>query len=202
MGVALKTRRKGRPREFDPDQALDQALELFWRQGYEGTSLSDLVAATGISKASLYAAFGNKEAFFHQALDRYNWRQNNCVADLLSAPTARASIERLLLRRAERQTQAGHPHGCLAVNSALVGGRQSERVRQELIRRRGATERLIRQRIERGQSEGDVAADAHPADLARYVTTIIQGLSVHAASGASRAELRRVVALAMRNWPA
>ncbi|HUX66104.1 MAG TPA: TetR/AcrR family transcriptional regulator [Terriglobales bacterium] len=193
---------KGRPREFDPDQALDAALEVFWRQGYEGASLSALVAATGISKASLYAAFGNKEALFRQALERYNRRQNNCLADLLAAPTARASIERLLRRRAERQTQSGHPHGCLAVNSALVGGKQSERVRQELIRRRAATERLIRERIERGQREGDVPAGLCSADLARYVTTIIQGLSVHAASGASRAELRRVVELAMRQWPA
>lgn len=193
---------KGRPRQFDVDAALDQALEVFWRRGYEGTSLTALVAATGIHKASLYAAFGSKQALFRQVLDRYSQRQNQFLADLLAAPTARASVERLLLRRAEHQTLSHHPHGCLAVNSALVGGSQSDAVRRLLVRRRAAFERLVRQRLERGQAEGDLAPAVNCADLARYVTTIIQGLSVHAASGASRAQLRRVVGLAMRNWPA
>ena len=192
----------GRPREFDPDQVLDQALELFWQKGYEGASLSDIVHATGIGKASLYAAFGNKEAFFRKVLDRYHQRLNGCITDLLAAPTARAGVERLLLRRAELLTQAGHPHGCLAINSDLVGRDGTASVRRELIARRAATERLIRERLERARQEGELPATTDSADLARYVTTLIQGLSVHAASGANRNQLRRVVGIAMRQWPA
>ena len=88
---------RGRPRAFDAEAALDRALQVFWRQGYEGTSLSDLTKATGLNRPSLYAAFGNKEALFRKALDRYAEQAGRFLRDAVNEPTARAVVERLLL---------------------------------------------------------------------------------------------------------
>src|SRR5258707_4477360 len=112
----------GRPRGFDVDEALDRALEVFWRQGYEGTALSDLTAAMGINRPSLYAAFGNKEALFRKVLDRYAERTTASVVHALAEPTARTVVERLLLAAADAQTDPCNPRGCLMVQGALSCG--------------------------------------------------------------------------------
>src|SRR5438067_5604399 len=109
----------GRPRSFDIDKALDRALQVFWHKGYEGTTLSDLTQAMGINRPSLYAAFGNKEALFRKALDRYGEGPAAYVRAALEEPTARAVAERLLLGTVEGLTDPGHPTGCLMVQGAL-----------------------------------------------------------------------------------
>src|SRR3977135_1391854 len=96
MKLDKSARSKGRPRAFDVDLALDRALHLFWRKGYEGTSLSDLTKAMRINRPSLYAAFGNKETLFRKTLDRYSKGPTAFSHDALRAPTARAVVERLL----------------------------------------------------------------------------------------------------------
>ena len=174
---------------------------MFWRQGYEGTSLSDLTEATGLNRPSLYAAFGNKEALFREALDRYGERGGRFLRDAVKEHTARAVVERLLHAAADRVTCLGHPGGCLTVRGALACGPQAEAVRQELAARRAEDERLLRHRLERAKAEGDLPPEADPADLARYVATVYQGMSVQAAGGASRPALRRVAELALRAWP-
>src|ERR1700686_3982772 len=107
------TRLRGRPRAFDPDTALEAALRVFWQKGYEGTALSALTAAMGINRPSIYATFGNKEALFRKALDRYSERMTNFTAEALKEPTARAVAERLLVGTADLLSRPGNPKGCL-----------------------------------------------------------------------------------------
>src|SRR4051812_17223395 len=192
---------RGRPRSFDEDKALDAALEVFWRQGYEGASLSDLTDAMGINRPSLYAAFGNKEKLFRLALDRYAEGPAGYVAEALEAPTARAVFEQLLRGAIDVATKPCNPGGCLAVQGALACGDEAEPARRELAKRRAASEALVRERLRRARAEGDLPRDANPADLARYVATVVWGICVQAAGGAGRAELRRVADLALRAWP-
>jgi AcrR family transcriptional regulator len=191
---------RGRPREFDVDQALDRALLVFWRNGYEGTTLADLTRAMGINRPSLYAAFGSKEELFRKALDRYAEGPAACLRKALDEPTARAVARRLLDAAIEVVTDRRNPRGCLMVQGALACGDAAESVRRELVARRLAHEAAIRARFERALACGDLPVDAHPADLARYIVAVIQGIAVQAASGASRAQLRRVAALALRAW--
>ena len=192
---------KGRPREFDVDEALDRALEVFWRKGYEGTSLSELTEAMGINRPSLYAAFGNKEDLFRKALDRYADGPASYTREALNAPTARVVVERLLHGAAEALTHPDYPPGCLGVHGALSCGEAAESIRDDLCARRAAYEVSLRQRLERARAEGDLATDAACADLARLVMTIMQGMAVQAAGGASRDDLRRVAEMMLRTWP-
>jgi AcrR family transcriptional regulator len=191
----------GRPRAFDVDQALDRALDVFWRKGYEGATLCDLTAAMGINPPSLYAAFGNKEGLFRKALDRYWDLQAAARDEALSATTAWGVAEALLRGAAKFLSDPCHPKGCLAVQGALACGGDADCVRKELETRRGANQAHIRERLKRAKKDGDLPADADPAALARYLSTVIEGMSVQAASGASRKELERVAETALRAFP-
>jgi AcrR family transcriptional regulator len=191
----------GRPRAFDVDRALEQALRLFWEKGYEGTSLSDLTKAMGINRPSLYAAFGNKEALFRKALDRYVEKTVALVFDAIQEPTARRFAERLLHSAADMVTNPHHPPGCLTVRVALASAEEADPVRLELALRRSQAEALLRKRLDRAKREGDLPSHANPADLARYLATVYQGMSVQAAGGATRAQLRGVAKIALRAWP-
>lgn len=193
---------KGRPREFDANVALDQALHVFWKKGYEGASLQDLTDAMGISRPSLYAAFGNKEALFRKAMDRYAQGPAGYVCAALNEPTARAVVERFFFGAVDLLSDPRNPRGCMAVQGALACGASAESVRAELTARRIEGEHLLRKRLERAQAEGDLPADASPADLARYASTVMHGLSVQAVSGATREELRKVAELALVAFPA
>jgi AcrR family transcriptional regulator len=194
-------RRAGRPREFDPERALDAALKVFWEKGYEGASLADLTRAMGINRPSLYAAFGDKEALFLRVVDRYVDGPASYLSQALEAPTARAVVERLLEGAAGLGTRTAQPRGCLLVNGALACGEEASAVRDHLAARRAAGQLAIQKRLARARAEGDLPRDADPADLARYVATIMQGLAVQTASGATPAALRRVVRTALRAWP-
>jgi AcrR family transcriptional regulator len=195
-------RAPGRPRAFDFDKALDGALQVFWEKGYEGTSLADLTKAMGINRPSLYAAFGNKEALFRKALDRYTSGPAAYVSEALDKPTARGVVERLLGGAADLLTNPRNPRGCLMVHGALSCGNAADSIRQDLITRRARTEAALRHRFKRAKSQGDLPPDSEPGDLARYVATVAQGMAVQAAGGASRNELLRVVETVLRAWPA
>jgi AcrR family transcriptional regulator len=191
----------GRPREFDVDKALEQALHVFWRQGYEGTSINDLTQAIGITKPSLYAAFGNKEDLFRKALDRYIDGPGGYVQVAMAKPTVREVVEHLLLGAADAVTNPENPPGCLAVQAALCCGDAAESIKQELMSRRATGEDDLRKRFARAVAEGDLPADTDAADLARYVSAILQGMAVQAAGGASRDELQKVAKMALKTWP-
>jgi AcrR family transcriptional regulator len=191
----------GRPRAFDVDHALDKALIVFWKNGYEGTSIADLTVAMGINPPSLYAAFGNKEALFRRALDRYEARRDEILNDAFAAPTACEAMARLLEGTADRLSDRSAPQGCLLVQAALCGGEECDAVRRDLAARRAGGEALVRARLERAQAEGDLAPDASPAALARYVSTVMQGMAVQASGGATRDQLREIARLALQAWP-
>lgn len=190
----------GRPREFDVDAALDLALHVFWRKGYEGASMADLTEAMGITKPSLYAAFGNKEELFRKAFDRYVDGPGRYFQTGLLKPTAREVVEHILYGSADAVTDPNNP-GCLAVQGALCCGDAAETIRQELVARRTKGEQELRVRFEYALSKGDLPAEADPGDLARYVSAIMQGMAVQAAGGAPRAQLRKLADMAMRSWP-
>jgi AcrR family transcriptional regulator len=190
----------GRPRAFDLDRALERALRLFWEKGYEGTSLSDLTKAIGVNRPSLYAAFGNKEALFRKALDRYVEKTVGFVLEAIKEPTARRVVTRLLLSAADMVTNPHHPPGCLTVRGALASGEEADPIRLELALRRSESEALIRKRLDTAKKQGDLPPDANPADLARYLATVYQGMSVQAAGGATRQQLRRVAKIALTAW--
>jgi AcrR family transcriptional regulator len=174
---------------------------VFWEKGYEGTSIADLTEAMGINPPSLYAAFGNKEKLFKKALDRYETRRDEIFEEAFAAPTAREAIQRLLEDTAGRLRGRDGPSGCLMVQAALCGGEECDSVRKDLAGRRAQGEVLIRKRLERGKMEGDLPKDADLVGLARYLATVMQGMAVQAASGASRKELRAIAHTALRAWP-
>ena len=189
----------GRPRTFDRDTALDQAMEVFWRHGYEGATIAQLTEAMGINPPSLYAAFGSKEALLKAALDRYTARREAWMEEVLSAPTASEVTARMLMGVAEKQTDPSNPPGCLLVQGGLACGSGSANVPFELAARRAQTEEQLRHRFERAKAEGDLAEAADPAALARYVSAVITGMSVMASSGADREALAQVAEVAIRS---
>jgi AcrR family transcriptional regulator len=180
---------------------LDRALQVFWRKGYEGASLSDLTKAVGVNRPSLYAAFGDKEALFGKVLDRYLNGPAAYTQEALKEATARAVIERLLRGAADLNTASRNPGGCLMVQGALACGEAADSIRKELIASRAAGEAALRRRLQRAKSDGDLPATVNPADLARYVATVIYGMAVQAAGGASRGELQHVVEMTLRTLP-
>jgi AcrR family transcriptional regulator len=191
----------GRPREFDIEDALAAALKVFWRKGYEGASLTDLTEAMGITRPSLYCAFGNKEALFKKALDLYQ-REKLCFIDqALDAPTAFEAVERILLGGLELHTNPETP-GCLGVNSVLsCQGVASESVRQELIARRLDIQSRLCERLQRAREEGDLGPEGDPETLAAFVMTLGQGIALQAGIGMGRETLKQVVGAALRAWP-
>jgi AcrR family transcriptional regulator len=193
---------KGRPRAFDVDKALDAALMLFWRHGYEGTSLAALTGAMGVNVPSLYAAFGNKAALFRRALDRYTKGPASYLPTALKEPTARLAVEKLFRGAIDMVMHPRHPDGCLFVQGALASGPAAQFIGKELSLRRAAAEAAVRRRFQRAVEEGDLPAGTDAARLARYVITVIWGLSVQAAGGVTRAQLKEVADVAMRAWPA
>lgn len=192
---------KGRPREFDVDDALAAALMVFWRNGYEAASLTELTRAMGITKPSLYAAFGNKEALFHKALDLYEREKLAYMRSALEAPTARGVAERLLYGALDIQTSACDPKGCLGVISAATCGAEAEPIKAEVVKRRASSEAALTDRFEQAQAAGELPEGMTAAALTRYLFAILQGLAIQGGSGATADELRGVVETSLAVWP-
>jgi AcrR family transcriptional regulator len=192
---------RGRPRAFDADQALEKALDVFWRQGYEGAALSDLTEAMGITRTSLYAAYGNKEELFRKVLDRYGEGPAGYLTEAVRKPTARAVAEHVLTGAVLATTLPGRPAGCLSVQGALASGQPGEAAHELLVAWRKQGEERVRERFRAARDEGDLPPGTDPAALARYVFTVAYGVAVQAASGVPREQLRETVEMALRAWP-
>ncbi len=189
----------GRPREFDLSGVIDRAMEVFWAKGYDGTSIAELTKAMGINSPSLYAAFGSKEGLFRAVLDQYGRQRIHFLDEAVHAPTAREAAERLLSAAAKIYAEENDHRGCLLVQGGLTCGCTS--VTEELAKRRETTEVALRERFVHAVEEGDLGGDENPAALARYIVSVLTGMGVKAADGATKADLDEIAALAMKAFP-
>ena len=199
--LAPAPRSVGRPREFDRDQALEAAMHVFWRHGYEGASLTALTEAMGISRPSLYAAFGDKAGLFREAVARYGAGPGRYVRRALGQPTAREVAEALLRGAAALATDPAGPGGCLWVQAALVSSAEAADIRNEMSALRAGGSVQIQARLERARRDGDLPSHADPAALTGFIVSLMNGMAVQASNGLNRAGLNRVIDLAMTAWP-
>ena len=193
--------RNGRPRGFDADEALERAMRVFWEKGYEGSSLSDLTSAMGISRTSMYAAFGNKEDLFRWALERYTEGPAEYGARALQEPTARQVATAFLNGSVRATTRPDRPAGCLGVQGCLAAGATARNPREALIAWRNGGASRLRERFQQAVDEGDLPSGTDAALLARYIMTVSNGIAVQAAGGTTRNDLQQVADAALRNWP-
>ncbi|MET9553365.1 TetR/AcrR family transcriptional regulator [Streptomyces sp. NPDC006645] len=191
----------GRPRGFDADEALETAMRVFWEHGYEGASLAELTKAMGITRTSMYAAFGNKEELFRKALERYTEGPASYGALAMREPTARRVAAAFLNGAVRATTRPGCPNGCLGVQGSLAAGAPGSNARDTLTDWRDEHTSLLRDRLRRAVDEGDLSPDADPGLLARYLMTVSNGIAVQAAGGAARDDLQLVADMALRSWP-
>lgn len=191
----------GRHREFDVEKALDAAMCVFWRKGYEGASYTDLTEATGVERPGLYSAFGNKEALFNLALARYNEHYLTHIPEALAKPTAREVAAHMLYSTADLNTRYPDHTGCLNINGALATSDASESIRQALIETRAAGQQRFVERFERAKAEGDLPQSAKPAALAAYLMAVLHGMAVQAKAGFGRDALEGVAEQALSAWP-
>lgn len=192
---------KGRPRSFCTEKALDAALDVFKRKGYDGASLGELTAAMGINPPSLYAAFGNKEHLYRKALQRYTERICEARKALLAKPDIREAISGLLAFSVSLLTEDDGRTGCLLARSAYACDQIASGAWQDVVAKRMEGVEQIRARLEEAKRKGDLSEEADPTVLARFVAAVMEGMSGQAAAGASRAELEAVAAQAMAAFP-
>jgi len=200
MSVLAKEKKtRGRPREFDFEKTLERAMRVFWRKGFQGTSLTDLTRATRLNRPSLYAAFGDKEQLFRKALERYFAGPSSYARESLGAPTARAVAEKLLYGAINMLTGPGSPATCMWVHCALSSGEGG--LRAEFAAQRAEGHSLLRKRFDQAVEAGDLPSGSDTNALAHLVLTVNYGLTVQATTGATRKDLERVADAVLRDWP-
>ncbi|BCJ36570.1 TetR family transcriptional regulator [Actinocatenispora thailandica] len=196
----MATAGRGRPRSFDRDAALDQAVRLFWRRGYEATSIRDLTSELGIGAPSLYHAFGDKQQLFAEALRRYDTRYGQFIDRALAEePTARDAAARVLHEGPQRYTRRGLPTGCLIASGDA--NTDNAEVRDLLRQLRNAKVAGCAAKIRADVAAGRLPADTDATALGRYLMTTLSGIAQAARDGVGRPQLERVAALALRAWP-
>jgi AcrR family transcriptional regulator len=200
--VTAPPKRRGRPREFDRDEALECAMRLFWSRGYEATSISDLTTAMRITPPALYGAFGDKKRLFLEAVERYE-NGPGCFAQkaLTEEPTAELAIRHLLLGALKSFTDPKNPRGCLVVLGATNCALEASDISDALADRRRMAERAVRARIAAGKSAGELSDDTDVDALTGMVTATLYGLAIKARDGAPRAHLRGAIEQLMKMWP-
>jgi AcrR family transcriptional regulator len=190
----------GRPREFELDDAIEKATGLFWRNGYEATSLNDLTKEIGISPPSFYFAFGSKEGLFRKVVERYFAEQSKLAEAAFRKPSPRTVATHFLNSYADMLTDPHHAPGCLAMNSSLPCA-SGDPLREWLAELREQTRKRFRDRFAEARGGEGLPAGVDADSLARLVLIIAWGMAVEAQSGASRKDLRRTIALALPVWP-
>jgi AcrR family transcriptional regulator len=188
----------GRPRGFDEAAALEAAMRVFWEKSYEGATMADLTKAMGINRSSMYAAFGDKETLFNLVIDRYREGPMTYIRKALEKHTLQAVVEALLRGTVEFLATPGNPKGCLSIQGALACGSDAEPIKQTMIEWRRRGEAAIRKRVQQAQRDGELKGKMNPADFARYLSSLMTGLGVQAANGATKSEMTRIADIALR----
>jgi AcrR family transcriptional regulator len=191
----------GRPRQFDSDAALTAAMRVFWRHGYAGTSIGTLIAAMGISRATLYASFGDKETLFRKVMDLYEREKTAYMLDALEQSTARGVAESLLLGTISLQTDTTDPKGSMGIVHSLSHAPGDEDVRRFVTERGDFWRAKLIARIEQAARDGDVPSSFDARSLALTLKAATDGLLVAAGSGATAQELCGIVASFLAMWP-
>lgn len=191
----------GRNREFDVEKALNAALCVFWRKGYEGASYRDLTLATGVERPALYSAFGNKESLFMQALQHYHQHYLDYLPSALTLDTSHQVTAHILHSAADLVTRYPEHTGCLGINGALACSDDAEPVQRALVAWRNEGEEKLKARYEQDQQRGDLPPEANPSALAAYIFTVIHGMAVQAKAGFSREKLEGIIKQTLAGWP-
>lgn len=191
----------GRPRTFDIENALDQALTLFSAKGYEATSLDDLTQALKINRSSFYAAFGSKEDLFRQVLAQYRAKIMAFVTEVMKSKTARGAVQELLTKSIEVIACNSEARGCLIVKSSLCTALNESGIRRELVEELDILRTMLITRFEQAKEEGELPEEVDVDKLARYVCAVHKGINVEAINGASQEYLYGISEMVMQNWP-
>ncbi len=190
----------GRPRTFDAEAALDRAVEVFWRQGYEGTAVADLATQMGVNKPSLYAVFGTKEQLFQKVVQRYAEREMAYFRDALTQPTALEVVRAYLQGNVTAMTQPDRPQGCLSIQGGVSCSPDNAGISEFLAASRLGGERALAGRLTQARTDGDLPPDADPLALARFVMTFAEGQAVHAAAGTTPEDLLTAADIALKTF--
>jgi AcrR family transcriptional regulator len=191
--------RAGRPRGFNEEAALEAAMRVFWSKSYEGATMADLTKAMGINRSSIYAAFGDKEELFRRVINRYRNGPMSFIREALSRPKFHDVVSSLLHGTVEFLAAPGNPRGCLSIQGALACGSKAEPVKLAMTEWRRLGEAALKKRLQQAQREGELSSDIILADLTRYLSTVMAGLSVQAVNGATKPQMKRIADLAISN---
>jgi AcrR family transcriptional regulator len=189
----------GRPISFDKEAALESAMLLFWEHGFEGTSMADLTRAMGLNPSSIYAAFGDKHALFSLAVKRYMQIRAQYATKALEEPTLEKVIRALFDNTVAFLTTPGHPPTCMTLAGAMGCSVDAAPARDLLTQIRKQNQVAIRERLLKARKSGELSKDVNVDDYTRYLSSILAGLSVQAANGSTKAELKRTAQMALRH---
>jgi len=189
----------GRPIGFDRDAALEAAMLLFWERGFEGTSMADLTQAMGLNPSSIYAAFGDKHALFSAAVRRYMEIRAQYATKALEEPTLKRVIRALFNNTVAFLTTPGHPPTCMTLAGAAGCSLEAKPARDLMTEIRKQNQIAIRERLLKARKSGELPKGIDVDDYARYLSSIIAGLSIQAANGSTKEELKRTAKMALRH---
>ena len=194
-----EVRRRGRPRQYDPDQALEKAAESFWKNGYAATSLDDLAAATGMNRPSLYAAFGDKSALYLKTLQRYLRQSRAKSLEILAdSPSLRIFLRRFYEAALDIYRAGGdEARGCYSISTAPAQAVTDPAVREFLAASISGTDAFLSAVISKARERGEVPSNADPATLAQIATATLHTIAVRSRVGVSRKQLMALATAAI-----
>jgi AcrR family transcriptional regulator len=189
----------GRPISFDKDAALEAAMLLFWERGFEGTCMTALTQAMGLNPSSIYAAFGDKHALFQHAVKRYMETRAHYATKALEEPTLEKVVRALFDNTVAFLTTAGHPPTCMTLAGAMGCSVDGAPARDLMTEIRRQNEVAMKERFLKARKSGELSRDINVDDYTRYLSSILAGLSIQAANGSTKAELKRTAQMALRH---